>query len=137
MMSKYTVFSAKENVTAFAADVKGYTNQLWLAGLGGYSKAGKEGVEYFKKLVDEGEATEKKGKELVSRQWEVASNRIDSIKDSFQSRAAAPLRKIETVIDKRVASVVGLMGIASKKDMSRLSSNLEELNTTLKSLQTR
>jgi len=59
MAKSTTAKKLEDNANTFASDVKNYTHQIWLAGLGAYAKAGKEGADYFKKLVAEGEEVEK------------------------------------------------------------------------------
>ena len=44
-MAKNTAKKIEDNAAGFATDVKKYAHQIWLAGLGAYAKAGKEGAE--------------------------------------------------------------------------------------------
>lgn len=134
-MSKSTAAAKiEDNAATFAADVKNYAHQIWLAGLGAYAKAGKEGAEYFKKLVQEGEEAEKQGKELIASQVEAANSKVESFKEKFQAKTGGRLNKVEEVFDDRVAAALGRMGIPSKKDVDQLSAKLDDLSAALKSL---
>ena len=140
-MAKSTAKKVEENTASVTADMKNYAHQIWLAGLGAYAKAGKEGADYFKKLVSEGEAVEKQGKELVSTQVESATTRVnskvESIRERFQTRTGSSLNKVEEVFDERVASALSRMGIPSKKDVDQLSAKLDDLKAALKSMESK
>ncbi|HDY99128.1 MAG TPA: poly(3-hydroxyalkanoate) granule-associated protein PhaI [Pseudomonas sabulinigri] len=137
MAKTTTAKKLEDNANTFASDVKNYTHQIWLAGLGAYAKAGKEGADYFKKLVSEGEAVEKQGKELVSSQVEAANSRIESFKEKVQEKTGGRFNKVEEVFDERVASTLSRIGIPSKKDIDQLSAKLDDLSAALKSLQSK
>ncbi|MEH6688976.1 MAG: phasin family protein [Halopseudomonas sabulinigri] len=137
MAKTTTAKKLEDNANTFASDVKNYTHQIWLAGLGAYAKAGKEGADYFKKLVSEGEAVEKQGKELVSNQVEAANSRIESFKEKVQEKTGGRFNKVEEVFDERVASTLSRIGIPSKKDIDQLSAKLDDLSAALKSLQSK
>ncbi|MFT6428986.1 MAG: poly(hydroxyalkanoate) granule-associated protein [Halopseudomonas sp.] len=140
-MAKSTAKKVEENTASAASDMKNYAHQIWLAGLGAYAKAGKEGADYFKKLVTEGEAVEKQGKELVSSQVESATSRVnskvESLRERFQTRTGSSLNKVEEVFDDRVASALSRMGIPSKKDIDQVSAKLDDLNAAIKSMQSK
>ncbi|WP_373184376.1 phasin family protein [Halopseudomonas sp.] len=140
-MAKSTAKKVEENTASVTGDMKNYAHQIWLAGLGAYAKAGKEGADYFKKLVNEGEAVEKQGKELVSSQIESATSRVntkvESLRERFQTRTGSSLNKVEEVFDERVASALGRMGIPSKKDVDQLSAKLDDLTAAIKSMESK
>lgn len=140
-MAKSTAKKVEENTASVTGDMKNYAHQIWLAGLGAYAKAGKEGADYFKKLVSEGEAVEKQGKELVSSQVESATsrvnNKVESLRERFQTRTGTSLNKVEEVFDERVSSALGRMGIPSKKDIDQLSAKLDDLNAAIKSMESK
>ena len=137
MAKTTTAKKIEDNATTFANDVKSYAYQIWLAGFGAYAKAGKDGADYFKKLVTEGEAVEKQGKEIVSTQVDAANSRIESFKEKVQEKTGGRFSKVEEVFDERVASTLGRMGIPSKKDIDQLSAKLDDLSAALKSLQSK
>jgi poly(hydroxyalkanoate) granule-associated protein len=134
-MAKANVVKAEESALSFASDVGKYAHQIWLAGLGAYAKAGKEGVEYFKTLVSEGEELEQQGKELVSERMEAVTSKVESFKERIQARAGGRFNKVEEVFDERVATTLERMGIPTKKDIDQLSAKLDLLSASLKSMQ--
>lgn len=76
-------------------DVKAYAHKVWLAGLGAYAKAGKEGSEYFKDLVKAGEGVEKQGKQLVNAQVEAANSQITDQLQSVKSSVFGVKEKLK------------------------------------------
>ena len=131
-MAKVAVKKAvSKSETTVLADVKGYARKIYLAGLGAYAKAGKEGAGYLKDLVKAGESVEKQGKQLVDEQVDAANSQIDSVKDNVKDRVAEVKGKVEKAFDRRVASGLNRLGIPSKQDVDALSAKLDVLNAML------
>lgn len=134
-MAKVAVKKAvSKSETTVLADVKGYARKIYLAGLGAYAKAGKEGAGYLKDLVKAGESVEKQGKQLVDEQVEAANSQIDSVKDrvaEVKGKVEGQFEKVEKAFDRRVASGLNRLGIPSKQDVDALSAKLDVLNAML------
>lgn len=133
--AKKAVAKKVENTASVLTDVKHYSRQIWLAGLGAYAKAGKEGVGYIKGLVSAGEGVEQKGKKLVTVQVEAANSQLDSVKQtvsnnvtSVKSKVEVQIDKLEKLFDRRVASALNRFGIPSRQDVDALSAKLDVLN---------
>ena len=133
--AKKAVVKKVEDSASVLTDAKHYGRQIWLAGLGAYAKAGKEGVGYLKGLVTAGEGIEQKGKKLVTVQVEAANSQIDSVKNtvssnvsSVKSKVEVQFDKIEKVFDRRVAKALNRFGIPSRQDVDALSAKLDVLN---------
>ena len=47
-------------------------HDIWLAGLGAYSRAGKEGGRLFERLVELGESVERTARDQVARPFRIA-----------------------------------------------------------------
>ena len=60
MPKKLTELATETTETQLAAKVRESANQIWLAGLGAFSKAQKEGVKMFEALVAEGEKVQER-----------------------------------------------------------------------------
>ncbi|UAW98183.1 phasin family protein [Halopseudomonas nanhaiensis] len=127
----------EERVLDLTADMRKYTHQIWLAGLGAYAKAGKDGAEYFRSLVSEGEELEERGRELFSDRFEGVTSRVEELKEKWQTRTGTRFNKVEEVFDDRVASALTRMGIPSKKDIDALSAKLDNLSVALNTLQSK
>jgi poly(hydroxyalkanoate) granule-associated protein len=115
-------------------DIRNYSRQIWLAGLGIYAKAGQSGVDYFKELVQYGEELEHKGRDLVSEQVDSVEGSLTPVKHGFEGikeRVEDQFEKIETSFDNRVARALNRMGFPSRQDVDRLSTKLDVLNSML------
>ena len=120
--------------TKIAQDVKKYTNQIWLAGLGAFSKADGEGNKYFDALVSAGKDIEGRGREGVLRQVEFANNRVVDVKNDVRQRANDTWDKVERVFDERVSNALTRLGIPSKADVEVLQAQIDELKTNIETL---
>ncbi len=133
--AKKVAVKKDEIEASLLTDVKHYSRQIWLAGLGAYAKVGKEGAGYIKGLVSEGEGIERQGKKLVTTQVEAANSQLGSVKQtvssnvsSVKSKVEVQFDKIEKLFDRRVASALNRVGIPSRQDVDALSAKLDVLN---------
>lgn len=129
-MAKVAAKKVEEKATLLT-DVKHAARQIWLAGLGAYSKAGQEGADYLKDLIKSGESVEKQGKKLVTEQVEAANDTVKTSVSSVKEKVEVQLDKVEKAFDARVASALNRLGIPSKKDVVALSAKLDELSALL------
>ncbi len=135
-MSKAAVKEAVETTSNLLGEARHYSRQIWLAGLGAYAKAGQEGLDYLKGLVQAGEELEGKGKELVSEQLDVASGKLAPVKDRFEGvkgKVEERFEKIQGAFDERVARALNRLGIPSRQDVDALSAKLDVLHAMLAS----
>lgn len=124
-----------------AQDIKKYTNQIWLAGLGAFSKADGEGNKYFDALVTAGKDIEERGREGVMRQVEYANNRVEDVKndviqraEDVREKANTTWDKVERVFDERVQRALTRLGIPSKADIDVLKEEIETLKKNIETL---
>ena len=129
-MAKVAAKKVEEKATLLT-DVKHAARQIWLAGLGAYSKAGQEGADYLKDLIKSGESVEKQGKKLVTEQVEAANDTVKTSVFSVKEKVEVQLDKVEKAFDARVASALNRLGIPSKKDVAALSVKLDVLSALL------
>lgn len=102
----------------YARSIKDSTHQIWLAGLGAFSKAQKEGGKLFERLVEEGEAVQDRTRQ--------ASKRED---DDARATDASPRTwdKLEQVFEDRVARALKRLGIPTHDDVDNLSRRIDAL----------
>lgn len=128
--------SSIDAATEVTDSLKTQARRVWLATLGAYAKAGKEGAAYFKELVSEGQALEKQGKELISDQVDSATNKVEKFRTEFKSRVDAAtggrMEKVVDSVEKGRAELLGRVGIPSRSEIQKLSAKLDELSASLK-----
>lgn len=119
MVKKFKSLSENQ----LAQTVRESAHQIWLAGLGAYSKAQEEGNKVFDALVKEGETIQKKTRKVADEKMaEVAG------------KAAGTWDRLEQVFEDRVARALSSLGVPSKKDIDKLSKRVAELTAVVQQL---
>ncbi|MCG8670356.1 MAG: phasin family protein [Pseudomonadales bacterium] len=117
--------------------VKESANQIWLAGLGAYSKAEKEGTKLFDALVRDGERLENKTRDFVDRQINVAKDQVEAAKDKVdevRAKATGSWGKVEKAFDQRVSNALHRLDIPTKLDFDDVSDRIDALGEQIRSL---
>ncbi len=123
MPKKLTELAAEGTEIQLAAKVRESATQIWLAGLGAFSKAQKEGVKMFEALVAEGEKVQERTKSA-------ADERIAEVR----AKATGTWDKLEQVFEERVARALHSLSVPSRKDIDVLSKRVAELTELAKKL---
>lgn len=129
-MSKKTENSSDiqdESASQMADRIKGSARQIWLAGLGAYTKAEEDTGRFFERLVREGEEIESKTRGAVERQVRAVEDRVGEVK----SKATESWDRLESVFDQRVSRTLGRLGIPSRRELRDLEARIEKLETEL------
>ncbi|MBV1928603.1 MAG: phasin family protein [Gammaproteobacteria bacterium] len=101
---------------------------IWLAGLGAFSKARDESGELFNKLIETGEKFEDKYKQMVDDSSDSAIKKVTKLFDKIPS----PSDKIEDIFDSRVARALKRMGIMPTINaLQTLSERVDDLNALI------
>lgn len=101
---------------------------IWLAGLGAFSKARDESGELFNKLIETGEKFEDKYKQLVDDSSDTAIKKVTNLFDKIPN----PSEKIEDIFDSRVARALKRLGIMPTINaLQTLSERVDNLNTLI------
>jgi poly(hydroxyalkanoate) granule-associated protein len=104
-----------------AVKVRDSANQIWLAGLGAFSKAQQEGANMFETLVAEGEKFQERTKGA-------ADERMAEIRE----KASETWGKVEKVFDDRVGRALHALNVPTRKDIDVLSRRVHDLTTITK-----
>ena len=91
--------------------------QIWLAGLGAFSKAEQEGAKMFEALVAEGEKFQE---------------RTDGRLTEMREKATETWNKVEKVFDDRVGRALHVFKVPSRKEIDVLSKRVHELTVITK-----
>lgn len=117
--------SLSENQLASA--VKESAQQIWLAGLGAFSKAQEEGHKVFEALVKEGVSLQNKTKRVAQDSVSEVSEKMNKVASEFASQATGTWDKLETVFEDRVARALNRLGVPSKREIEALTAQVESL----------
>jgi len=107
--------------------IKDSARQIWLAGLGAYTKAEEDTGKFFERLVKEGEDLEDKTRGAVGRQVRAVEDRVGEVKE----RATGTWDRLETVFDERVSRALERLGMPSHARMRALEERVEALEKAL------
>jgi poly(hydroxyalkanoate) granule-associated protein len=110
------------------AGIRDSANQIWLAGLGAFAKAQKEGTKFFNGLVEEGEGVQKQAKKAASEAYDDVKARASKSWDQLS------WSQIERVFEERVAKVLHTLSVPTRKDLDTLSHRVAELTAVTKKL---
>ncbi len=116
MVKKTKTLAEGISENQLAMTIKESAQQIWLAGLGAYSKAQEEGGKMFDSLVKEGEA-------IQARTCKAAQVKVGEL----AAKASGNWDKLEQVFEDRVAQALHGLGVPTKKDIDTLSKRVAEL----------
>ena len=130
--------SDKENINEAQSDsvsddgqlsnkIKDSARQIWLAGLGAYTKAEEDAGKIFEKLVKEGEEIENLTRGVVEKRIKVVEDTVEGVKE----KANGTIGKLESVFDQRVSKALKKMGIPTRAEIKALESQIAELKTQI------
>lgn len=111
-----------------AAAIQESASQIWLAGLGAFAQAQKEGTKIFDLLVDEGKTIHKQAKKT-------AEDAFANIKaKASKPWGQVPWEQMERVFEDRVARALHALSVPTRKDLDTLSQRVADLTAVTKKL---
>jgi len=108
--------------------IKESAQQIWLAGLGAFSKAQAEGGKAFETLVKEGMSIQRKTQSVAEERISEATSRVSTMASDISSKAAGQWDKLESLFEERVAKALGKLGVPSARDVEALLERIDALN---------
>src|SRR5512142_2547773 len=127
--------------TADATDAKDFARmvlesprQIWLAGLGAFSRAQSEGTKVFETLVKQGEAVEARTRSAASQTAAAARTAARTKAKEMQQMAGGTWDKLEKVFEERVARALTRLGVHTKNDVERLAARVDALSEAVNEL---
>ena len=114
--------------------VKESAQQIWLAGLGAFSKAQEEGGKVFETLVKEGLSIQRKTQSVAEEKISEATSKMANMATDIQSKAGQRWDKLENIFEDRVSKALNKLGVPSAKDVDALAARIDELNKTVQSM---
>jgi len=103
----------------FAVKIGESASQIWLAGLGAFSKAQKGGADLFEELVAEGEKAQERNDERLAE---------------MREKASETWGKVEKVFNDRVGDALHALNVPTREDIDTLSERVHDLTTITKKL---
>jgi poly(hydroxyalkanoate) granule-associated protein len=110
------------------------SRQIWLAGLGAFSRAQAEGAKVFEALVKQGEALESRTKKAAFDTAAAAGGVAKARAKEVQAMAGGTWDKLEQVFEDRVARALGKLGVYTQSDVERLAERVDALSDAVNEL---
>jgi len=111
-----------------ASMVKDSAQQIWLAGMGAFSKAQAEGGKAFEQLMNQGLALQKKTQGLAEERIGAVTSRMTAVAGGVTDKAGAQWDKLESIFEARVEKALNRMGVPSRRDIDALIKRIDELS---------
>jgi poly(hydroxyalkanoate) granule-associated protein len=106
--------------------------QIWMAGVGAFTRAQGEGSKLFEALVTEGMNIEKTTRKL-------ATGKVDAVRDAMEGRvgvvrgrASDTWDRLEKVFEDRVQRALNRLGIPGREELAELIARVDALTAQLK-----
>ena len=127
----------KASTSHLAGAVKESAQQIWLAGLGAFSKAQEGGSKVFESLMKEGLSMQRKTQAVAEEKLSEANSKMANMAGDIQSRAGQQWDKLENIFEDRVAKALNKLGVPSAKDVDALVARIDELTKTVQKMGTK
>jgi poly(hydroxyalkanoate) granule-associated protein len=126
-VQKSTASAATAGASPLSGAIKDSAQQIWLAGLGAFSKAQAEGGKAFETLVKEGLSIQRKTQSVAEERINEATSRMSNMANEIGSKAAGQWDKLENIFEDRVAKALGKLGVPSARDIETLMERIDAL----------
>jgi poly(hydroxyalkanoate) granule-associated protein len=110
-----------------AHSVKESAQQIWLAGMGAFSKAQAEGGKVFETLVKEGMNLQKKTQHIAEDKISEVTGKMSAMAGTVTSKAGQNWDKLEAIFEQRTAKAMNKLGVPTAKDVDALVRRVDEL----------
>lgn len=136
MAKKKTLKQASEEKKSpqLAENLMGSANEIWLAGLGAFSKAQTEGKKIFDKLIEQGKDFEEAFKSQSQKATKNVKDTVSGSVDSARKKAAESWDKLEGVFEKRVEKSLHRLGVPTNDELNKLVDRIEKLTAQVSEL---
>lgn len=110
------------------------SRQIWLAGLGAFSRAQAEGMKVFESLVKQGQDLEGKTKRAASDTAAAARDAAEAKMKEMKAGVGGTWDKLEQVFEDRVARALSKLGVHTQSDVERLTERVDALSDAVNAL---
>ncbi len=122
--------AAQPRAAEFAEALVDQGQKIWLAGLGAFERARKEGPKMFEVLVDRGRALRGQARDAADQ----ALKTVRAQADAAGAQAAGRWDKLEQVFVERVSRSLNRLGVITGKEVDALARQVRELNDSVRAM---
>lgn len=106
--------------------------QIWMAGVGAFTRAQGEGSKLFEALVTEGMNIEKTTRKLAGGRVEAVRDAVEDRVGAVRGRASDTWDRLENVFEDRVQRALNRLGIPGRDDLVALAARVDALTAQLR-----
>lgn len=121
----------KSDGKQLASAIRDSAQQIWLAGLGAFSKAQDEGGKVFEALVKEGNSIQRRTRALTEEKIGEVTGKMSKAAGDITKQATQSWDKLEQVFEDRVSRALTRLGVPTSKEVRSLMARVEALNESV------
>jgi poly(hydroxyalkanoate) granule-associated protein len=106
--------------------------QVWLAGVGAFSRAQTEGTKLFEALIKEGLKLENNALKFAGGQADAVRGAVESKVGQARERATDTWDRLEKVFEDRVQRALTKLGVPGRDDLADLTRKVDTLTAELR-----
>ncbi len=126
--------AANEAKAASGKSIMESAQQIWLAGLGAFSKAQNQGGGLFDGLIKEGLNLEAKTRKIATGKVDEVRGAVESGVSQVRERTQETWDRLEQVFEQRVSRALGKLGVPGRKELDELLKRVDELNREVRKI---
>lgn len=130
--SKNAGGDAKAQAERMSRTLSDSAQQIWLAGVGAFSRAQAEGTKLFEALVKEGMTLEQTARKFAGGRAEVVRDAVEARVGQARERATDTWDRLEKVFEDRVQRALVKLGVPGREDLADLTARVEALTAELR-----
>jgi poly(hydroxyalkanoate) granule-associated protein len=110
-----------------AQSVRESAHQIWLAGMGAFSKAQEGRAKVFETLIKEGLSLQRKTQSAAEEKIGEVTGRMSAMAGDVSNKAGQHWDKLETIFEQRTAKALNRLGVPTAKDVDALIKRVDDL----------
>jgi poly(hydroxyalkanoate) granule-associated protein len=114
--------------------VKDSAQQIWLAGMGAFSKAQAGGGKMFETLIKEGLHLQKKTQNMAEEKISEVTGKMSAMAGTVTAKAGENWDRLESIFEARTAKAMNKLGVPTAKDLDALAKRVDELAAAVSKL---
>jgi poly(hydroxyalkanoate) granule-associated protein len=108
--------------------------EIWLAGLGAFSKAQKEGEKAFQTLVQDGMDMQKASPQEAQQKIAEATAKMTALANDMATKATGGWGKLENIFEDRVSRALKQLGVPTQDELQQLRDEVAALKAQVQAL---
>ncbi|WP_342315584.1 phasin family protein [Lysobacter sp. FW306-1B-D06B] len=123
---------AQQQAEQLSSKLSESAQQIWLAGVGAFSRAQAEGTKLFDALIKEGMSLEQTARRFAGGQADAVRDVVGSRVGQARERASDTWDRLEKVFEDRVQRALVKLGVPGRDDLNDLSRRVDALTAELR-----